>query len=298
MSRRQSPSTRRAYRISEICRLWRVPRSTVYKHRERVLGEPPARRRGPIGAGTDDELVVMIRSVLAGSPFHGEGYRKVWARLRFRGVMTSKERVRRLMRAHGLRAPYFPIRRRGDKAHDGKITTHRPDEMWGTDATAAVTTEEGAAFVFVAIDHCTGECMGIHASKSGSRIEALEPIRQGVRASFSVYEKGAAAGLSIRHDHGSQYMSHDFQDELRFLGIRSTPAFVGEPECNGVVERFNRTLKEQVLWIQTFATIEDLRLALIDFKKRYNTQWLMQKHGHITPAQAREKILNWVAVAA
>ena len=202
------------------------------------------------------------------------------------------------MRAHDLQAPYFPRRQRGSKAHDGTVTTTRPDEMWGTDATAAVTREEGAAFVFIAVDHCTSECVGIHASRSGSRHEALEPVRQAVRTSFGSYDKDVATGLSIRHDHGSQYMSHDFQDELRVLGVKSTPSFVAEPECNGVAERFIRTLKEQVLWVEVFDTIEDLRLALLAFKDRYNQEWLVQKHNHVSPAQARINLSQTVAIAA
>jgi hypothetical protein len=43
--------------------------------------------------------------------------------------------------------------------------------------TATVTTDEGQVCVFVAVDHCTSECIGIHASLSGTRFEALEPIR-------------------------------------------------------------------------------------------------------------------------
>jgi len=50
--------------------------------------------------------VHRIRGVLRASPFHGEGYRKAWARLRFEGLRTSKERVRRLMKEHGLQAPH------------------------------------------------------------------------------------------------------------------------------------------------------------------------------------------------
>ena len=53
----------------------------------------------------DAALVEAIRALLAGSPFHGEGYRKIWARLRFAGIRTSKRRVLRLMREHGLLAP-------------------------------------------------------------------------------------------------------------------------------------------------------------------------------------------------
>src|SRR5437667_1918743 len=101
------------------------------------------------------------------------------------------------------------------------------------------------------------------------------------------YERGIAPGLLARHDHGSQYMSEYFQDDLKFLGITSSPAFVREPEGNGVAERFIRTLKEQLLWVRTFETVEELRLALLEFKERYNRGWLCQRHGHQTPAAVR-----------
>ena len=147
----------------------------------------------------------------------------------------------------------------GPAAHDGTITTEAPDQMWGMDATSCLTRQEGTATVFVVVDHCASECIGVHAAKPGTRFEAVEPLRQGVRALFGGYEKGSAAGLQARHDHGSQYVSDYFQDELRFLGITSSPAFVREPEGNGVAERFIRTLKEQLLWVRPFATVEELR---------------------------------------
>ena len=188
--------------------------------------------------------------MLAASPFTGEGYRKVWARLRLAGVRTSKGRVLRLMREAGLLAPTRVGRRRGPRVHDGTITTERPDEMWGTDATSCLTTREGNATVFIAVDHCTQECIGIHAARPGTRFEALEPLRQGLREHFDGYEADLARGLALRHDHGSQYLSDHFQEELRFLGIRSSPSFVAAPEGNGCAERFIRTLKEQLLWVE------------------------------------------------
>ena len=298
MTKLTSPATNQRYPLALICKAWGVGRSTVYDHRARQEADrPPARRRGPPGPHPDDVLVERIRAVLAASPFHGEGYRKVWARLRHAGIRTSKERVRRLMREHGLRAPYFPKRERGSKAHDGRITTDRPDEMWGTDATATLTGE-GSAFIFFVVDHCTSECMGIHASASGSRQEALEPLRQGVRRAFGTYDQQAADGLALRHDHGSQFMSHDYQRELAFLGIRTTPSFVAEPECNGVAERFVHKLKEQLLWTQTFETIEELRLALHRFMHDHNSSWLVQKHDYATPQQVRNRLTQSAAIAA
>ena len=65
----------------------------------------------------------------------------------------------------------------------------------------------------------------------------------------------------LRHDHGSNYMSGDFQDEIKCLGIEASPSFVREPQGNGVAERFIRTLKENLLWARTFYTIDELRAA-------------------------------------
>lgn len=295
MSQASSISARKRYGLQRVCRRWHVGRSTVYAQRDPELkieaDQSGPRRRGPTGACPDDQLVGHIRAVLDDSPFHGEGYRKVWARLRHRGIRTSKERVRRLMREHGLQAPHRVGNPRGPRAHDGTITTDTPDTRWGTDLTSTVTLEQGTATVFVAVDHCTCECVGLHAAKSANRFEALEPIRQGVREHFGGFADGAAIGLELRHDHGSQYMSDDFQNELAFLGIESSPSFVRAPEGNGCAERFIRTLKENLLWVRTFTTIDELREALIEFKRLYNEQWLIERHGHRTPAQVRQEKL-------
>ena len=59
-----------------------------------------------------------------------------------------------------------------------------------------------------------------------------EPIRQGVRERFGGIGDGAARGLRLRHDHGSNYLADDFQQEVAFFGIDSSPSFVREPEGN------------------------------------------------------------------
>src|SRR5688572_15378991 len=133
----------------------------------------------------------------------------------------------------------------------------------------------------------SAECVGIHASRSADRFEALEPVRQAVRERFGGFAKDVADGLQLRHDHGSQYVSHDFQAELRFLGIQSSPAFVREPEGNGCAERFVRVLKENLLWVRRFDTLEELRLALLVFQQTYNRRWIVERHGYRTPAQVR-----------
>src|SRR5688572_5552139 len=224
MSQTLSPSAQRPYGLAQVCRVWEIPRSTVYAIQARQATARVPQRRGPKGPDSDETLLAAVREVLDTTPFVGEGHRKVWARLRHRGIRTSKARVLRLMRGAALLAPTRPGRPHGPAAHDGTIVTDRPDVMWGMDATSALTSQ-GTATIFVAIDHCTAECVGIHAARPGTRLEALEPLRQGVKATFGGYTNSIAAGLQARHDHGSQYMSDVFQDELRFLGIESSPAF-------------------------------------------------------------------------
>ena len=133
--------------------------------------------------------------------------------------------------------------------------------------------------------------------RSGSRFEALEPIRQGVRERFGAIGKGVAHGLRLRHDHGANYLADDFQQEVAFFGIESSPSFVREPEGNGVAERFIRTLKENVLWVRSFDTIEELRLALLEFKRTYNEHWMLERYDYRSPAQIRRDLVGLDAAA-
>ena len=290
MSRAHSISRRRRYGMARVCEVWKVPRATVYRHRvssSAAANETqPPRRRGPTGAAPDCVLLEKIRAVIASSPFSGEGYRKIWARLRVLGIRTAARRVRRIMRENDLLAPHRPVQRNA-RAHDGTIVTEKVDEVWGTDMTQTFTTAQGRAYVFIAVDHCSGEFVGTHASSSASRWEALEPIRQGVARHLGDIEPDVAEGLRLRHDHGSNYMSEDFQSEIRFFGITSSPSFVRQPEGNGVAERAIRTLKEQLLWVRHFATVDEIREALAAFAAEYNASWLRERHGYKTPNQIR-----------
>jgi transposase InsO family protein len=296
MSRTISPSSRKPYGLALVCRIWHAARATVYRCRLPARSEPP-QHPGPVGPMPDAALLAAIRAVLDATPFHGEGHRKVWARLRVAGVRTSKRRVLRLMRENDLLAPSRVGSPRGPRSHDGTIIPATVDTMWGTDLTTTITGE-GQAAVFIAVDHCSAECVGIHAARRATRFEALEPIRQGVREHFGGFAKGVARGLAVRHDHGSQYMADAFQNELAFLGIESSPAFVRAPEGNGCAERFIRTLKENLLWVQSFETIEQLRQALLAFRETYNATWLIERHGFIAPAVFRQKQLQPAALAA
>ncbi len=63
-------------------------------------------------------------------------------------------------------------------------------------------------------------------------------------------------------------------------------------------ERFIRTLKENLLWVRHFATVEERRRALIAFKRTYNQTWIIERHGYKTPAQIRDDQIGPMPMAA
>ncbi len=92
---------------------------------------------------------------------------------------------------------------------------------------------------------------------------------------------------SIRVDVGVGAVVVKGSTVRQWLGITISPSYVGEPECNGVAERFMRTLKEQCLYLHRFETLEQARAIIGEFIGRYNAEWLIERLGHRTPTQAR-----------
>jgi putative transposase len=270
--------------LARVCPLNGAARSTIYHRRAR--GDGPRARPGPKTEVSDAELTDTIRQVITECSFAGEGHRKVRARLRREHQLSvGKNRVLRLMRGAGLLAPQRATKRRRPRLHDGRIITTAPNVRWGTDATMAWTKNDGWDWVFALLDHYSDEAWA-HVAKVGNRFAALQPVYDAVIDRFGGLAPNAARGIKLRHDWGSQYRAHHFQGSLTWLGIEDDAAFVGEPQGNGVAERFMRTLKEQCLWSRLFDDVDDLRQGVAIFIETYNNEWLIERLGHRTPREA------------
>ena len=182
MSETTSAATGRCFGIQRVCQVWERSRSARYARRARAhhrVGAVPA-RRGPRPRQSDAQLLAAIRADLARSPFHGEGHRKVHARLRILdGIRVARTRVLRVMRAHGLLSPHRG-RQGTAKTHDGRVITQAPNVMWGTDGVRVFTLDDGWGWIFAAVAHWNAECGGWHVCQVGSRFAALDPMAQGL----------------------------------------------------------------------------------------------------------------------
>ena len=104
-----------------------------------------------------------------------------------------------------------------------------------------------------------------------------------------VVSKTLTRPVALRMDHGSQYLSDHFLNQVRYWGIHPSFGLLEEPETNGVVERWNRTLKEQAIYGRVFHNLVEVRAAVAAFVERYNQCWRLKKLSYRTPLEVREE---------
>ena len=231
MSAATSPGTGLAYGLRRVCAAWGMARSSFYAMTSgQHAKQPPAKRRGPKPAISDQAPAGGDRSRPGGI---APGRARATARsgLGFGSVATSglpASGCSGLMRENNLLSPHR-CRRRGGNPHDGEIITHAPNLMWGTDGVRVFTVDDGWGWIFTAVEHWNAECVGWHVCKRGDRFAALQPISMGLAGLYGSTAAGAARGLALRMDHGSQYLSDHFTNQIKFWGIQPTYAFVAEP---------------------------------------------------------------------
>ena len=287
MSHETSPSTHRPYGIARVTRVWQVPRSTVYAQRNRRARPTPVAKRGPKPPQSDAELTAAVRAVIAASPFHGEGHRKIWARLRVQGLRTSKRRTLVVMRAADLLGPAQLPTPVAARPHDGTIVTASPNVMWGTDATATVTLADGHVTILRGDRSLHGRMCGTTRGEVRHALRALEPVRQGVRDHFGTM--GRRRGERAHDAPRPRQSVHEqrLHAELRFLGIVSSPAFVRQPEGNGCHRTVLRPLKEQLLWVRHFTDVETCSRRCAPSRRPITSSGLIERLGFRAPAVVR-----------
>ena len=234
---------------------------------------------GPKPRYTDVEILQSLKKYLEAPHFYMEGYKKLKVRLQQESnINVGKERLRRIMAENQLLCNQTNRTNPIGYQHDGKIITERPNELWGMDIKEFKTCI-GKIYLFDIVDHYNSEIKGWHISFECKAKQGLEALRNAVRDEFSEVTKNICTShnLKLRVDHGTQFDAKIFEAELGFLGIEKSSAFVRSPQSNGVIERFHRTLKEQLLLNNSIEKIDDIKVNIAKFVQLYNQKWLLHR---------------------
>jgi putative transposase len=224
------------------------------------------------------------------------GVRKVWATLRREHELkVSKKRVWAIMKANGLvlardSEPGEPTR--------GHVAVPAPNRRLAADFTTVWTKVDGVVAVVPTIDCGCRSILGMEVTKDQQAPAVLASVEQALRETFG-HPSAVPVDLELRSDHGPQYTGADCAELVNRWGLQHTFAPVGRPTGNAVVERFIRTMKEEVIWLRDWNTAAELREAINAWLVKYHTRRAHQALGWLTPSEYRAAHLSKpVALAA
>lgn len=230
----------------------------------------------------DREVLPLIGEFKARHPFWG--YRRVWAYLKFvHGLVINQKRVYRLMKENALLVKDNEKLKATRSTSTSKPKPDRPNSWWGIDLTKVITNE-GWAYVVVVNDWFTKKLLGVFTGSRSQAADWLAALNEAVCRQFpNGIKESRAWQLNLMSDNGSQPTSLKFMQAATKLGIRQAFTAYANPKGNADTERLIRTLKEELLWLREWTTVEEVARAVKEFAPKFNAEYLHSAIGYKTP---------------
>nr|WP_191091595.1 IS3 family transposase [Affinibrenneria salicis] len=275
---------RNEHGVGPVCRELDIAPSTYYRHQQHR--QHPARRS--LRAKRDDLLKPEIQRVYDEN--HSVyGVRRVWRQLLREGISVARCTVSRLMTAMGLAGV-----RRGKKVRttvsrkdvaagdrvNRQFVAERPDQLWVADFTY-VSTCQGFAYVAFIIDVFAGRIVGWRVSSSMETRFVLDALEQALWSR-------RPAGTVHHSDKGSQYVSLAYTQRLKDAELLASTGSTGDSYDNAMAESVNGLYKAEVIHRQSWKTRSEVELATLAWVDWYNNRRLLERLGHIPPAEAEQ----------
>jgi transposase InsO family protein len=270
--------------VSVACDVLGVSTSGYFEHWRRKGNTKPSTQQ----AGkriSNEALLAHVRSI------HTEvrqeyGWPRMAKELVCRGICVGKERVRKLMKQHGIKArgkKKFVVTT--DSKHNLPIaenllnrdfTPTAPNQVWTSDITY-IDTGEGWLYLAAVIDLFSRQVVG------WSMQSHMQTSLVGDALRMAWFRRKPTAGLVFHSDRGSQYCSHDFQQQLKDYGMKSSMSRKGNCWDNAPTESLWGRLKVGRLYGNQYATRREVKDEVIDWLNFYNYKRLHSTLGYVSP---------------
>jgi putative transposase len=269
--------------VRSLCRVMDVSSSGYYAWRVR-----------PSSARSVQEKELMLHITTAHQQSRSTyGSPRVKRELGIKGISCSRNRVARLMRLHGVQVkPVRRFRLTTSSKHnlpihanvlDRQFTSSAPDQRWASDMTY-IWTNEGWLYLAVVMDLFSRRIVGWSTAPTLAQPLVLQAL------SMALQSRRPAAGLLHHSDRGSQYASHDYQEQLRRFGIKCSMSRKGNCWDNAVVESFFATLKTELIRKRTYRLRADAKADIFEYiEVWYNRQRRHSTLGYLSPAEFEAK---------
>ncbi|HXN39001.1 MAG TPA: IS3 family transposase [Solirubrobacteraceae bacterium] len=275
---------RERFGVEPICSTLGVSVSAYY---ERASGRRSVR-------SMEDERLLDRICELHEANYCAYGYRRTWKALLRAGEDVGRDRIRRLMRQHGIQG----AKRRGKPWRTTKadpkatrspdlvqrdFTASRPDEKWFADFTY-LRCWEGLVFFSFVIDAYSRRIVGWQFAAHMRTTLVLDALWMALHQR----QPGADVALIQHTDAGSQYTSFDYTQALNDHGVLASIGTVGDAYDNAVAESFVDSFKTELIADRTWATRSQLELAVVEYVAWFNNERLHEALDDRPPREVEE----------
>jgi putative transposase len=207
------------------------------------------------------------------------GYRQAHQHLLEQGWSINRKRTQRLWREEGLRVPAKRRKRqrRGESTVPGdRLRAERPDHVWAFDFQFDVTDDGRPVKLLYVVDEFTREALAMEAERRIDADHVVDVLDRLVR------QRGRYPQF-VRCDNGPEMTSAAMRDWCRFS--RTGAAFIepGSPWENAYVESFNSRVRDELLAVEVFSCLAEVKVMVEDFRRDYNRSRPHRAHAMMTP---------------
>jgi putative transposase len=244
-----------------------------------VLEQARATQRRSLSLPSDEKR--LTGDIIALATRYGRyGYRRITALLNNEhGWKVNHKRVERIWRKEGLKVPKKQPKRSRLWINDGSCVRLRPEHenhVWSYDFMIDRTANGRAFRILNIIDEFTRECLTTRVARKISSQEVIDEL-------FNLFIFRSIPE-HIRSDNGPEFTAKAVRKWLNRLGVKTLFIERGSPWENGYIESFNGKLRDELLDREIFATLEEAKVLIEQWRKEYNQVRPHSALGYQPPA--------------